>query len=264
MSPAAHRERDIRPARHAARAVVLAPALVDRDLGLVVARGQVLVAKVVGAVAVRVLQPGAEAVGLPVTGTPQLALEAAGHGRDHRVRIARDPVRLVRVIELHRLRCDGRFRGMFAPPGVAFSAVVLAPAAVQRRLVLPAAGRHGERALPNVVGRVEGEVSVRTVRLPVARAAELALEAAGDRHARGRWGVGGQRRRPDEKGRQGQPDKRRGSGQHAAGHGSPHRGYGLAVGGFSIANDSNGSDTVDGCTSAPRCRLPARRPAAAG
>ncbi len=88
------------PVRHAACAVVLVPALADRDLHLVVAGGEGARAEDVDPVAVRVLQPGAQAVGLPVARAPELALEAAGRHRDHLVVVVRDPVRLVRVVEL--------------------------------------------------------------------------------------------------------------------------------------------------------------------
>ena len=63
---------------------------------------------------------------------------------------------------------------MFAAVRLRVRAVVLVPAVVQRRLVLPVAGGHGERALPDVVGGVEGEVRRGAAGIPVARAAELA------------------------------------------------------------------------------------------
>ena len=71
------------------------------------------------------------------------------------------------------------------PVRLRVEAVVLVPAVVQGSLVLVAAGRKRERLLPDVVVRVVGEVCGRAVRLPVARAAELGLQRAGERH-RGR------------------------------------------------------------------------------
>ena len=76
-------ERDVRPVRDTAGAVVLVPALVDRDLGLVRAGRQRGRLERVDAVAVGVLQPGPEAARVPVAGAAQLGLEAArGHGDD--------------------------------------------------------------------------------------------------------------------------------------------------------------------------------------
>src|SRR5690606_30511203 len=77
-------ERDVVAVQRAAGAVVLGPAFVDGDLGFVVACGDRGGLELVGAVAVGVLQPGAEAIGLPVTGAAELALEAAGGGGDDR------------------------------------------------------------------------------------------------------------------------------------------------------------------------------------
>ena len=89
----------------------------------------------------------------------------------------------VGVVELHRAGGGQAERPMLAPLRVALRAVVLVPAVVERGLVLPAPGGHGERALPHAVARRRRRVGGRAVRLPVAGAAELALQAAGDRHA---------------------------------------------------------------------------------
>src|SRR2546426_6694460 len=70
--------------------------------------------------------------------------------------------------------------------------VVLAPGVVDGRLVLPAAGGEGEGALPHNVNGVEAQVSGRALGLPVSRAAQLALQAARDGHARRRRRVRGQ------------------------------------------------------------------------
>src|SRR5690606_18042350 len=92
---------DVGSVQCATGAVVLGPAFVDGDLGFVVARGDRGGLELVGAVAVGVLQPRAEAIGLPVTGAAELALEAACGGGDDRGDVVGDPVGGVVVIELH-------------------------------------------------------------------------------------------------------------------------------------------------------------------
>ena len=68
-----HGEAVIRAARHTTDAVVLGPTLVDGHLALVVARREDRGGKAVDAVVVGVLEPGAQAVRLPVAGAAQEA-----------------------------------------------------------------------------------------------------------------------------------------------------------------------------------------------
>ncbi len=177
------RERDVRPAGDAALTVVLVPALVDRHLRLVRARGQRRRHEREDPVAVRVLEPGAEAAGIPVGRASELGLEASGRDRDHRALVVGDPVALVVVVEL-----DARVRGEAERDVGAVllrvEAVVLGPRVVQGGLVLVVPGRQRERPLPDVVARVVGEVRRRAGRIPVAGAAELRLQRAGDRDRR--------------------------------------------------------------------------------
>src|SRR5205823_12018429 len=67
---------------------------------------------------------------------------------------------------------------------LAMQAVVLVPRVVERGLVLVVTRRQRERPLPDVVARVVRQMRGGAVRLPVARAAELGLERARDRHRR--------------------------------------------------------------------------------
>ena len=73
---------------------------------------------------------------------------------------------------------------MLAPFGDGVEPVVLVPRVVERGLVLVVAGGQRERALPHVVARVVRQVRRRAGRIPVARAADLRLKRAGDRHRR--------------------------------------------------------------------------------
>ena len=84
-----NRERDVRAAWYAAGAVVHVPALVDRHFGLVRACGQRRRLERRDAVAVRILEPRAQAVRLPVARAAELRLEAADRDRD--LRAARCP-----------------------------------------------------------------------------------------------------------------------------------------------------------------------------
>src|SRR3954451_2986394 len=101
-------------------------------------------------------------------------------------------MRLVVVVELHRAAWRGD--GDVVAAGDSVEAVVLVPGVVERRLVLIVPGRDGPRPLPHVVGCVVREVGPRAGRIPVARAADLRLEVAGDGHvAGGRRVAGGDR-----------------------------------------------------------------------
>ena len=130
-------ERDVRPARDAALAVVLVPALVDRDLRLVGARGQRRRLEGVDPVAVGVLEPGAEAARIPVARAAELGLEASGRDRDHRALVVGDPVALVVVVELDA-RARGEVERDVGAVLLGVEAVVLGPRVVQRGLVLVA------------------------------------------------------------------------------------------------------------------------------
>ena len=195
-------EGDVCPVAHAALAVVLVPALVDRDLALVAALRQSRRLEGVDAVAVGILEPRTEAVGLPVAWAAELALEAARRDGDDGTDVVGDPMALVVVVELDVPAAAGIDRDVRATR-LGMKAVVLVPGVVERRLVLEAAAGKAERSLPDVVGRVVREMCGRAVGDPVAAAAELALEAAGDRHARGggrmRGEHGGRARRRDER-----------------------------------------------------------------
>ena len=196
-------ERDVRAAGHAALAVVLVPALVDRDLGLVIADGERGRLERVRPVAVGILEPRAQAARIPVAGTAELGLEAARRDRDHRALVVGRPVRLVVVIELDGPA--GRGERDVRAVRHRVQAVVLVPGVVERGLVLVAAGRERERALPDVVARVVREMRPRTARIPVAGAAGLRLQRPRDRD-RGRV-------RRVRRGRRGEQHERR-SGEH--------------------------------------------------
>ena len=176
-------EGDVGAAGDATCAVVLVEALVDRDLPLVRAGRERRRLERVDAVPIRVLEPRAQAGGIPVTRAAELGLEASGRDGDHRVPVVGDPVALVVVVELD-VRARGEVERDVRAIRLRAEAVVLGPRVVQRSLVLEAARGQRERALPDVVGGVVGEMGRRAVRLPVARAAELRLQRAGDRDGR--------------------------------------------------------------------------------
>ncbi len=90
------------------------PGFVERDLELVVAGRDLVGAELVHTVAVGVLQPGPQAVGLPVARATELGLEAAGRGGDRGVDVVGDPVGLVVVVELH-VGCRATLSARLAP-----------------------------------------------------------------------------------------------------------------------------------------------------
>ena len=173
------RERNVRAVLHATVPVVFVPAFVDSDFRLVVALRQEG-REAVNAVTVRILQPGPEAIGLPVARAADFALEAARHGRDDRVDVVGHPVSAVFVVELDVLGSAETERDIRTVQRCIL-AVVFVPGVVEGRLVLPVAGRHVERALPHAVIGVEAELRCRAVGLPVARTAQFFLQAAGNR-----------------------------------------------------------------------------------
>jgi hypothetical protein len=75
-------ERYVGPVRGTPGAIVLGPAFVVGGLGLITSGRQAAGLENIGPVAVRVLQPGAQAVGLPVAGAAEFALKAAGRSHD--------------------------------------------------------------------------------------------------------------------------------------------------------------------------------------
>ena len=162
--------------------VALRPALAEGDLELVRAGGELVGCELVDAVAVGILEPRAKAVGLPVAGAAELGLERARRGGDRRVHLVGDPVGLVVPVELDV--AAGRREDDVRPVELGVGAVVLVPGVIDSGLVLVGAGRDCERALPDVVVGVVREVGRCTVGLPVAGAAELVLQAAGDRDTR--------------------------------------------------------------------------------
>ena len=133
-------EHDVRPVRDPALAVVLVPALVDRDLPLVRALRQRRRLERVDPVAVGVLQPGAEAARIPVGRTAELGLKASRGDGDDRAPVVRAPVALVVVVELDTRR-RGEVERDVRAVCLRVSAVVLVPRVVEGGLVLEAARR---------------------------------------------------------------------------------------------------------------------------
>ncbi len=86
----------------AALTVVHIPAFVERHFALIAPGGQRGGLKGIDAITVHILQPGAQTVWLPVAGTTQFLLEAAGGDGDDRAHIICDPVALVVIIEFDR------------------------------------------------------------------------------------------------------------------------------------------------------------------
>ena len=176
-------ERDVGPVLDAAGTIVLRPALVMRHLGFVIAGRNRPCRKGIEPVAVRVLQPRAQAIRLPVARATELGLEAAGHRGDDGILIARDPVRRI-VIEELDVGCTTEAQRDVAAVACCIGTVILEPVPIDDSLVFPIAGRDIEDALPDAVRRIEVQERRAASRIPVAATTELALETARYRHRR--------------------------------------------------------------------------------
>ena len=143
--------------RHAARAVVLVPALVDRDLRRRTSRAAAPSSRTCRSR--RRPDPRARSAGSSGPSRPgsRAPTGSCRRNRDHRALVVGDPVALVVVVELDargRREVERDVRAV----RLGVQAVVLVPGVVQRGLVLVAAGRERERPLPDVVARVVREV----------------------------------------------------------------------------------------------------------
>ena len=172
------RERDVRAVEHAARAVIHGPAQVVGDLRLVRTSRQRRRRERVDTIAVGVLHPGSETVGLPVARASSLRLEVAGY---------HDDVALRRVLEELGTRVevesDGSTGCGVGDVGAARHApgtVVHIPGSVERDLVLVDAGRDVECAGVDAVGPLR-QLRRFAAGLPVARATHLGVVATGNR-----------------------------------------------------------------------------------
>ena len=174
-----NRELDICAAGCAIFAVVYRPTAVDRDFRLVIACRNVSGRVRVRAVAVRVLQQRAQTVRLPVAGTADLVLKAAGDVGEQRVHAVRDPVRRVAVNERDRCVLIQHQRDIRAAR-LGVQTVIDVPAAIQRDFVFVAAGRQVEGRRPELILLVVGEGGRFTFGLPVTGTAEDALNRAGN------------------------------------------------------------------------------------
>src|SRR6185503_2244171 len=122
-----------------------------------------------------VLEPGAQAAGVPVARAAEFGLEAARRDGDHAGLIIGDPVGFVVVVEFDRAGRGERERDVVAARrGVA--AVVFVPTVVEGGFVLVAAGGQGPCGLPDIVAGVVGQVAGGAAGVPIAAATDLALE----------------------------------------------------------------------------------------
>ena len=126
----------------------------------------------VNTVAVDILEPGAQAIRLPVSGTTDLILKTPRSRGDDRIHIVSDPVAFVVIIELDAL-VSSNLKGNVGPILLGICAIIFAPAVIQRRFVLPVPGRDGKAPLPDIIVPVICELRDDTFGLPVAGASEL-------------------------------------------------------------------------------------------
>ena len=175
-------------------AVADIPILVERHLELIAAGNAGRRVVGVHAVAVNILQPGFEALRLPIAGAADLALERAGGGSDGGVAVVGDPVAGLVEIELDRRAAGGHYqRDVVATQRSVQTIAADRPRIVNDRLVLVVAGGQGHREAPHAVRRAAGHVGGGAVLLPVATTGDQMAEAAGDGHGVGvieRFGPG--------------------------------------------------------------------------
>src|SRR5437867_1373575 len=80
-----HSERNVRSTRHAVLTVIHIPAFVERHLAFVATFRKGSSLKRMNAITIRVLQPRAQTIWLPVARAAQLRLETARGNGDHRI-----------------------------------------------------------------------------------------------------------------------------------------------------------------------------------
>ncbi len=137
-----HGEGDVWTIRHAAGAVVFVPAFVDGELALVDAsrewcRSEMCKRR-------RRRHPAARSVDSQAPshrGSRADSWKLPRHGDDALIDIVGDPMALVIVVELDVAVSSQGSRGMLAAIRLTVGAVIFVPGAVERRLVLPTAGR---------------------------------------------------------------------------------------------------------------------------
>ena len=143
-------EGDIAAISHTVCAVIFIPALVHSDFCLVCPGRNADCLEGENAVAVRVLQPGGEAIRLPITGTANFVLKVAGHVGNCAVDAVRYPAGPVVKVEINRAVCGHREWNVCA---AAFSklAEVDVPTAVERNFVFVVTGRQFKAAIPQLI-----------------------------------------------------------------------------------------------------------------
>jgi hypothetical protein len=150
-------ERDIGPVWRPSFAIIFVPGLVDGDFGFVFPGGDGVGQVGEGAVAVGVLEPGAQAGGHPIFGATDGGLEAAGHVGDEVVDAVGDPAGVVVKVE-----GDGGFFGQgegdVGAAGFGVEAKVDVPGVVEGGFVFVIASRNGENGRPQLIFFVEGQV----------------------------------------------------------------------------------------------------------
>ncbi len=137
-----------------------------------------MVLEAIEGVAVRVLQPGAQAARVPIAWrSPVRTLEIAGHGGDDAVDVIGHPVSFMVVIELHIGGLTPRLKDDIGTVQNGIDAVIFVPTIVESRLVLEVAGGQIEYRLPDIIDAIVGQMGGSAFWLPVAGTAQLALAA---------------------------------------------------------------------------------------
>ena len=141
-----HRKGKVRAIQRTALTIVLIPTFVDCNFAFVIPNRQSGGRKSIDAIAIYILQPRTQTIGLPVTRAPQLRLETAYCGSDDRGNAGCDPMGFVIVIELDSSICSQRdWNVIVIPP------VTLSPTIIERSLRLLTPRWDVERSLPDII-----------------------------------------------------------------------------------------------------------------
>src|SRR5690606_9679194 len=130
--------------------IVYIPAFVDGNFSFVIPGRQAGGAEAVAAIAIRVLQPGAQAGRIPISATTQLGLVTTRYGSDYGVDVVGDPMCVMGIIKLDWTGV-GDIQGNIGAAWRCVQAIIFIPGIIQRGFIFVSAGGYIPAGLPDLI-----------------------------------------------------------------------------------------------------------------